>query len=270
MSSKPMVLFRRSLVDEDELGIASRYFDVIERRTQIERGRLVIPRYSALPFNRELEQDVEALGGTLINSHAEHSRLADIAAWYPSLAGFTPPTWLKLEDVRDYSGPVVLKGRTNSKKHLWSTCMFAREWGEVVAVHAQLMNDCYIGDQDICVREYVPLRKLCDPVSPSGPPVSEEYRFFVLDGGVLASGFYWSTYADDIDVPVSPDFVPEEFLFEVIARVRDLARFIVIDIARTEKDDWIVIELNDGQQSGLCGVAPDDLYQNLARALFEK
>ena len=100
--------------------------------------------------------------------------------------------------------------------------------------------------------------------------MSEEYRFFVLDGEVLCGGFYWSSYADDITEPVSPDFVPEEFLFEVVERVRELARFIVIDIARTEEGNWIVVELNDGQQSGLCGIAPNDLYQNLARALSEK
>ena len=37
--------------------------------------------------------------------------------------------------------------------------------------------------------------------------------------------------------------------------------------ARTGAGDWIVVELNDGQQSGLSAVDPEDLYRALRAAL---
>ena len=43
--------------------------------------------------------------------------------------------------------------------------------------------------------------------------------------------------------------------------------FFVMDIARTAEGKWIIIELNDGQQSGLSNVDPEELYSNLAKAL---
>jgi len=41
----------------------------------------------------------------------------------------------------------------------------------------------------------------------------------------------------------------------------------VVDVARTESGEWIVIELNDGQQSGLSDNDPDQLYSNMKKML---
>jgi len=59
---KPIIYFRGSLAEEEEKAAAAKYFDVVERRTAIPSGSLGIPRYSALPYNEELEADVKALG----------------------------------------------------------------------------------------------------------------------------------------------------------------------------------------------------------------
>jgi hypothetical protein len=67
----PVIYIRASLAEEEEKQAAARYFPIVERRTAIPWGSLVIPRYAALPFNEELEADVQALGSQLINSHAE-------------------------------------------------------------------------------------------------------------------------------------------------------------------------------------------------------
>jgi hypothetical protein len=88
-----------------------------------------------------------------------------------------------------------------------------------------------------------------------------------LDGQVLASGFYWSGYQDDIEQEMDPGAVPEDFLRAVICRVEEHIRFWVLDVARTEAGDWIVVELNDAQMSGLSAIEPEALYKALRAAL---
>lgn len=262
----PVVYFRRSLVDEEERAAASKYFSVVDRRTAIPPNSLVIPRYSALPFNTELEEDVKSLGSRLINTHQQHLYVADLKNWYEDLSAVTPRTWFSLSDIPD-NGPFVLKGATNSKKSLWSTHCFASTKKEAIETYLRLKGDGFVGYQDIYIRQYVPLRKLCDSITFSGPPISEEYRFFVLDGKVIASGFYWSEYLDDLEIEVNPSFVPKEFLDNVIEKVMPNIPFFVVDIARTSDNNWVVIELNDGQQSGLSAIAPEEFYRNLYLAL---
>lgn len=41
------------------------------------------------------------------------------------------------------------------------------------------------------------------------------------------------------------------------------AEFYVIDVAKTVYGEWIVIEMNDAQMSGLSMVEPIELYTNL-------
>lgn len=263
---KPVIYFRGSLAEEAEKAAAAKYFDIVERRTAIPSNSLVILRYSALPYNAELEEDIKALGSQLINSHTEHVYVADLRNWYYCLVDYTPRTWFYLDQIPE-EGPFVLKGATNSKKHQWSDCMYAESKQRTIEVYTNLRGDGCIGHQAIYIREYVPLKKLCDPISSGAAPISEEYRFFVLDGEVLAKGFYWSNYKDDIKEEINPDLVPENFLQQVIAKVARFIRFFVIDIARTADDHWIVIELNDGQQSGLSDIDPDNLYKKLRDAL---
>jgi len=267
-AKNPIIYFRGSLAEEDEKAAAAQYFSIVERRTAVPAGSLIIPRYSALPFNEELEDDVRALGSQLINTHAEHVYVANLRNWYYHLADYTPRTWFALDQVPD-KGPFVLKGATNSKKHFWTSHMYAEDKREAVDVFTRLAGDGYVGNQPIYVREYVPLRKFCDSISGQGPPVTEEYRFFVLDGEVLCGGFYWSGYLDDIEEEVSADFVPRDFLQKVIGQVSQYVRFFVVDVARTAKGDWLVIELNDGQQSGLSAIEPNDLYRSLDKKLRE-
>lgn len=62
----PVILFRKNEAVEEEFEVAKRFFPVVEHRSDIPTNSLVICRYSALPFNKELEYDVENLGSKLI------------------------------------------------------------------------------------------------------------------------------------------------------------------------------------------------------------
>jgi hypothetical protein len=121
--------------------------------------------------------------------------------------------------------------------------------------------------QIIYAREYVPLKTYF--TAPHGLPITEEFRFFVCMGKVLCDGYYWSNYSEEFPGGKAPDpsRVPSIFLQDVIKRVGDKATFYVIDVAQAENGDWIVIELNDGQMSGLSDCDPERLYKNLHRVI---
>lgn len=260
MHRNPVIYLRSTLAEEAEQKAAAKYFDVVDHRGAIKPHSLVVPRYSALPFYQELEADMGEIDCELINTWREHCYVADIRNWYYHLADVTPKTWFAL-DQAPVEGPFVVKGATNSKKFQWNTHMFAPNRYQAIEIASKLSQDSMLGTQPVYIREYVPLKQLA--MGLNGLPISEEYRFFVLDGKVVDSGFYWSSHVDDLDDTYTPDVVPQEFIDKVINAVKDHVRFWVFDVARTAAGDWIVVELNDGQQSGLSEIDPDNFYKTL-------
>jgi hypothetical protein len=149
--------------------------------------------------------------------------------------------------------------------------MFARNFREAVKVHSRLMEDGLIGAQDIYVRQYVELKKLGEAIG--GLPLTEEFRFFIYKGRILCGGFYWDAYHDDImeqygSIP-KVENVPESFLNEAMRRIGDNVQFYALDVGRKADGNWIVIELNDGQMSGLSANSPEMLYNALFAEMLE-
>jgi hypothetical protein len=54
---EPIILFRKGLEEEGEIETAQEYFPVVFNRTKC-KDNFVICRYSALPFHKELEEDL--------------------------------------------------------------------------------------------------------------------------------------------------------------------------------------------------------------------
>lgn len=224
------------------------------------RDSVVIGRYTVLPFYRDIERELALNGCTLINSHNEHLYIANFE-WYHDVEDLTPKTWFRLEDVPKDGGPFVLKGCTNSRKHNWNTHMYAENFKEAIAVASRLKTDSLIGEQDVLIREFVKLRVLEEGIN--GLPFSNEWRFFFLGEEMLANGFYWA-------ISEHTGTLTEKglrFAHEVASLVAPRVPFFCIDIAETENGDWVLIEVNDGQMSGLSGCDPMDLYSNLTSAL---
>jgi len=270
---KPTMLFRKDINTEREMEIAKKYFTVSQHRNDVVLSdSLVVGRYSVLPYYKELSEDLFLSNSKLINSYFEHSYIADLGAWYEDLKEFTPET-IEFRDfnmAREFkaTGSFVVKGQTNSLKNQWRTKMFAKTSEDVTRVALELMDDGLTCDQKVYVRKYVPLKRYFTGIN--GQPIVEEYRFFMYKDKVLASGFYWSShYSEVIDCGIqpNPDDVPREFIAKLANIVKEKANFYVMDIAKTETGDWILIELNDGQMSGLSEVRADELYKNLAKEL---
>lgn len=259
------IWMRAGLASAGELEAARRHFRVIEQRTSVSRGALVIGRYSVLPHYAEAASDVLAMGGCLANTIGEHRWIASLG-WYEDLAAHTPRTWREDQlPFIDHPGPFVVKGATNSKKWQWETHMFAADRAAASRVCADLREDSLVGEQPLFIREYVPLRKHEDSVV--GPPFAHEYRFFFWGTELLVSGYYWSP-AEVTDLPVPPEAeVKARQCAEIAAQH---ATFFVLDVAQTESGDWILIEVNDGQQSGLSEVDPETLYSRLREAITRR
>lgn len=267
---QPSILIR----DSSEFGevnlefqIASNCFHqrVFKFRSEIPENSLVVGRYSVLPFYRELEEELKLKNSALINSYSQHRYIADITQWYIDLKKFTPKTYTEWGDLN--VGSWIVKGKTSSRKHQWKTHMFAQGRDELLRVIRTLMDDSVISQDGLVVREYIPLKKICDGLN--GLPIVKEWRLFFLGENYLAGGYYWSThfeeYVERFGVDVPNDVV--DFAKSIAKIVSQKTNFFVLDIAEKEDGGYILVEINDGQMSGLSCVEPYELYKELASSL---
>lgn len=254
-----IILYREGDMEPRELAAAQNHFTVTPTRMDIREDDLVIARYSALPFYKEQERDIRHVGGRMINTFKQHNWVADLRNWAEELSDVTPQTWYRLEDIPN-DGSFVLKGKTNSKKHQWKTSMFASDRNAAIRVYDNLTQDYMIGAQPIYIRRYVPLKTYL--VGIQDLPITNEWRHFVLDGQVLTSAYYWSSHVDDL--PEKPKQIDQEWVRSVAARTKDHVRFCTIDVGEKAEDGKpIVIDINDGQMSGLSETDPNELYEKL-------
>lgn len=261
LKMKSKILFRYDRDTEEEFKIAKKYFDVTTSRMDIKNS-LVVARYSALPFYKELCEDLEYNNSKLINSYAQHKFIAEFE-YYEQIKDLTPKTYFQLHEVPE-GGPYVVKGKTNSRKFDWNTLMYAKDKRRAIEIACELNKDSMLQYQDVIVREYVPLVKLEEGLN--GLPFSNEWRFFCLYDQIVSYGFYWSN--SEAEGTITNEAI--ELVGKVIERVKDYVNFYVIDVAQKETGEWIVIEMNDGQQSGLSNNDPQVLYKNMNEILKEK
>jgi hypothetical protein len=250
------ILSRINIETEEEMEIAAKYFPLSTSRCDIPAGSIIIPRYSALPYYNELEYDVNKLGGKLIQTYKQHQYIANFE-YYEDIKEYTFKTW-ELGDISLPNIPLVVKGKTNSKKWAWNKLMFAPNKLEAVKIACNLSNDGLISNQGIIFREYIPL--YTREIGINGLPFTDEYRFFFLNNKEIAAGFYWSI-AENIEYSV-----PREAreLANIISNiVYKKTNFYVIDIARTADNNWLCVELNCGTMSGLSTIDADAFYKCL-------
>ncbi len=261
---KPVILFRSEYSVEAEKQIAAQYFTIVESRVNLPDA-LVIGRYSCLPFYSELEKDLKLQNSQLINSYQQHLYIANFQ-YYFDLEEYTPTSWFRLEDVRNKTGPFILKGVTNSRKHEWSK-FFANDFAEAVKIYCELKNDSLIGNQDIVIRRYEKLKNF--GTSLSGIPFANEWRCFFYKENLLSYGFYWSGCENK---PKKEDIDPKalQLARRVAAVAKESVNFFVVDVAQKEDGEWILIEMNDASMSGLSDTDPHELYSNLAMYINEE
>jgi hypothetical protein len=266
---RPVILYRKGVdpsADKVELeAIKKAGILYAHQRTDILNDDLVIGRYSVLPFYKELEEDIRNQGAQLINSFRQHQFIADMREWCAVLEGYTPMLYTRLQDCPE-NGFLVVKGQTNSKKFQWDTHMLARGRSGAVEIYGKLKEDSLFDDQEIYARPYMPLKRFMTAFN--GLPITNDYRYFVCDGQILTGAYYWASHFDEVkDQVLEANKPPKAFLEKVIDKIGFNAYFYALDVAESEAGTWIVVEINDGQMSGLSCNDPLTLYTELAKVL---
>lgn len=219
-----------------------------------------------------IADSLKAMGMKLLISEKEHQRCSTIEQWYPYIKDRTPFTVVydelpPLETLlRQFSFPVFVKGNRQTNRHRKSHCVI--ESAEAYeALREAWQRDPVLSWQKAAVREYVPLQVVDTESYPDRVPISYEFRFFYFEGKCMAYGPYWTMEKPYI---LPPDELREVLKLTDWAADRLPVLFPAIDVAKTANEDWIIIEINDAQESGIVGMNPIALWKNTIDAMQKR
>jgi hypothetical protein len=231
---------------------------------QLPAANHAVARVGARPDYAAFYDALAREGIRLIHSPAEQTRCSELPHWYPLISDITPRShWYTempdLETVmRDFEFPVFIKGARQTSKHQKHLSII-EDADSFRRLQQQYADDPILHWQAVVCREYVPLRQVAGGDDDTIPPAFE-FRTFWWKGACVGAGRYW--YA----VPPYDWTTPERQA--ALAVAREAARkvnvpFLVVDVAQRADGQWIVIECNDGQESGYAGVSPFALWKSI-------
>jgi hypothetical protein len=90
-------------------------------------------------------------------------------------------------------------------------------------------------------------------------PISNELRLFIFNYKVVCTIGYWNGE----NMNEYPEFVDD--IIEKLMAIK--SNFFTVDIAKKSDGQWIVMELGDGQVSGLQEYDAKSYYSNLMKLL---
>jgi hypothetical protein len=231
-----------------------------ERPTSIS----AIARLGAHPKYAELYSALEAEGIYLIHTPQQQQKCSELPEWYPLLSDLTPRSiWFTEKPTAEqileaFEFPLFLKGARQTSKHQKSLSIIESREALSTAL-AAYERDPILWWQPIVCREYVKLR----PVSGGHEdtiPSSFEFRTFWWKGQFAGAGRYW--FQVDPYVWTAAEEHDALAIAQTAASRLDVP-FLVVDVAQRADGQWIVIEVNDGQESGYAAVSPFQLWRNI-------
>ena len=239
-------------------GKLSLYGEDIEGLT-IYRGWMMPAHMYELFYNLLLGKGIQ-----LINSPKEYAKYHLLPGWYSDFEGATPfSIWNESRDIRaalelteGLEGAFVVKDYVKSRKHEWHDACFIKDISDKEDTFTVINN--FINRQGSNLEGGVVLRKFETLKSigrhkDSGMPISEEYRIFVFKGEILISDNYWS---ENEEVDISED----EYLWIESMASKIESSFMTIDLARKTDGKLIIMEMGDGQVSGLQQIDAYEFY----------
>ncbi len=226
-----------------------------------------VARVGAISDYRSLFEYVKELTGlSLVNSNDEHLRASELEYWYPLIEKFTPfskvydafPSSEELE--KDFNYPVFIKGNRQTSKHN-PKLSIARNRIELKEIEKAYSEDTILHWQKVVVREFIELFPLGKSVE-NKVQLSYEFRSFWWYGKCVGIGHYWSEFATyEINETEREEVMP---MLQEAASILSIP-FLVIDFAKTQAGNWIIIECNDAQESGYVGVDRVELWREILR-----
>jgi hypothetical protein len=229
--------------------------------TALLRGWMLRPEIYTQLFQALQERNI-----VLINSPEAYTYCHYLPESYAFVEEYTPRTvWMPMKGDLDMDAvmlliahfgekPLILKDYVKSAKHAWLEASFIPSASDRTAVEQVVRKFLSIQGNELNVglvfREYSELKKHEDTVHPF------EFRLFFLDNELLCVSDYWETENAVLDEAVLKPFL-------AIAKTIP-SRFFSLDIAQCADGSWTIIELGDGQVSGLPdSLVPDIFYRKL-------
>lgn len=229
----------------------------------------VLLHIGAIADYEKLENTIENLGMTLLMGYDEHLLCSTIERWHPLLKDKTPYTRVYdelpgIEEIeKEFSFPVFIKGNRQTNRHNKAQCII-----ENADAYEQLKlswnKDSILSWQKVAVREYVKLQTIDSTSYPDMVPICYEFRFFCFEGKCVGYGPYW--YMGN-RYDINPNDVTPAIRLAEWAAISVGVPFIAVDLAKTAEGNWIVIEVNDAQESGFVGLNPISLWNNTIEAM---
>lgn len=204
-------------------------------------------------------------GILLINTPQEYEKYHLLPGWYEDFCGETAETIWETEGTlqnalsmtKGLEGAYIVKDYVKSRKHEWYDACFIRDIADaentsrVIGNFIERQGSALVGG--IVLRKYEKLKQIGFHER-SKMPISEEYRVFIYAGKVLTIEGYWTEKSEG-------NLSPEEYQWIDTIAKRVHSSFVTVDIARREDGSLIIMELGDGQVSGLQQIKPDTFYE---------
>jgi hypothetical protein len=206
-------------------------------------------------------------GVEMVHTPAEYERTSLLPTWYPLIEDLTARSrwWANRRPNADeveaeFAWPVFVKGIRQTSKHQKSMSV-AENREDFERILASWDADPILWWQGMVCREYLALRKVGES-SAHALPASFEFRTFWWRGNCVGIGPYWTA----VDYRMEDEERRGALAVAGEAARRVGVTFLVVDVAQTVAGKWVVIECNDGQDSGYAGVSPMLMWRKVLEA----
>lgn len=226
----------------------------------IYRGWMLPPTKYSLLYEALLKKKIR-----LINAPEEYTNCHYLPESYQFIKGLTPlTTWLEVTSAIDFEqiyqaveifkdNAIIVKDYVKSQKHNWDEACYIPTASNRDLVRRIVSKFLELQGKELNVglvfRKFEELEFLTNH-SRSNMPLTKEFRLFFLNGRLIQVLNYW----DEGDYGTTqPDL---ETFIRIGTKVK--SNFFTMDIAKKKSGEWMIMELGDGQVSGL----PDNANKN--------
>jgi hypothetical protein len=227
----------------------------------IYRGWMLTPKQYQNFYDGLLKKNIE-----LINSPKEYQHCHYLPDSYEKIETKTPKSnWTtKLDNESIFKltkefgdNPIIVKDFVKSEKYNWEEACFipnashSNKVRSIVEKFIKLRGNSL--NQGLVFRQFEELEFLTEH-SKSGMPLTKEFRIFFANKKIVEVFNYWDEGEYGEAKPELDDFI------EIALSVK--SKLFTMDVAKKKNGDWIIMELGDGQVSGLPDNADKSEFYN--------
>lgn len=243
--------FSVGLIDQQQLfekNTVTLNCQITQDTVYIYRGWMLKPGLYA-----KLVNFIQSRGGKMLNDLAEYEATHLLPNWATTGQNQLKTRWTSdLSDasirqlLQQFSGAVTIKDFVKSRKYEWDEAFYIPATSDTA--HALQVVHNFIERQrtelvgGLVMREFIELKSLGEHPK-SHTPIFEEYRVFYLNNAPLTIINYWT----EEKITLSPE---DQKLIQLAGK-QISSNFCTIDFARKANGQLIIMEMGDGQVSGL-------------------